>query len=70
MADSRREIPGGETPGGDRPGGCGWSPGSPEEEQSLTGPWRRGGALDLRVVAVACQAPLSMEFSRQEYWGG
>ena len=19
---------------------------------------------------VACQAPLSMEFSRQEYWGG
>ena len=28
--------------------------------------------VQLFVIAwtVACQAPLSMEFSRQEYWGG
>ena len=26
--------------------------------------------LSCTVLSVACQAPLSMEFSRQEYWTG
>ena len=32
-----------------------------------------GGSFDLTLVTpwtVACQAPLSMRFSRQEYWSG
>ena len=55
---------------GTGPVGVAGAQGAQRRSRSLTGPWRRGGDFDLRVVAVACQAPLSMEFSRQEYWGG
>ena len=54
MADSRREIPG-ETPGGDRPGGCGWSPGSPEEEQKPHRALEEGWGL--RPKSCCCGLP-------------